>query len=246
MSLQRLQSFSFLKSSRFLFQFLKLPGKSILSNDDVSYFYSEITGGIQDNSVANRLDTDLMRDLSFVCESIEFPGQTLTTAESRIPGSLKIKTPVLRDYNEITASFLYPAEVPVYEMFSNWVINASIKNTRTQYYNDIVGEARIVQFLEGGSVIDATEQTGVASRKIEGQAPHNSIKLYNIYPISFAPIQSNWGDDGFQRLSVTFYFEGIDIKPYGRYADGRESAAVNARASRNRNTISRGFVGPRD
>ena len=119
MSLQRIQNFSFLKSSRFLFQFLSIP--KIVGADGVGYLFSDVVGGIIDNSIANKTYEGLLRDMTFICDSIEFPGQTLTTAERRIPGELKIKTPVSRDYSEINATFLYPAEFPLYEFFNNWI-----------------------------------------------------------------------------------------------------------------------------
>lgn len=224
MSLQRIQNFSFLKSSRFLFQFLSIP--KIVGADGVGYLFSDVVGGIIDNSIANKTYEGLLRDMTFICDSIEFPGQTLTTAERRIPGELKIKTPVSRDYSEINATFLYPAEFPLYEFFNNWIWSASLKSTQNYYFDEIVGQARIIQFLDGGQgAADVTERT------IEGQTPYNSASIHNIYPTSFAPLPSNWGDDGFHKMSVTFFFEGMEIIPYGQYATGRETDKIAARAA---------------
>ena len=231
MSLERLQSFSFLKSSRFLFQFLTLPKLvGAEEKDYIGYFYSATTGGIVDNSIQSKSISDLTRDMTFLCESIEFPGQSLTGVDYRIPGKLKIKTPTVREYNEITANFLYPEEFPIYELFNNWIWNASLKNSQNYYFDDIVGEARIIQFSEGGLGTNATGEV-----TIDNQVPYNKISLKNLYPTSISPLQSNWGDDGFHKLSVTFFFEGMDIYTYAQNALGRESEKIAARQQFQRN-----------
>lgn len=220
MSLQRIQSFSFLKSSRFLFQFLGIP--KFFNADGLGYFLSDTVGGAIDNSLSNKTYDSLLRDMTFICDSIEFPGQTLTTVESRIPGALKFKTPAAREYSEINATFLYPAEFPLYEFFNTWMWTASIHNTQNYYFDEIIGQARIIQFLEGG---EGSVETGT----IEGQTPYNSVSIKNIYPTSFASLPSNWGDDNFHKMSVTFFFEGMDITPYGQTVSTKESRAAEAR-----------------
>lgn len=222
MSLQRIQSFSFLKSSRFLFQFLGIP--KIIGTEDIGYFLSDIVGGIIDNSLSSKTYDSLLRDMTFICDSIEFPGQTLTTAEHRIPGHLKIKTPISREYSEINATFLYPAEFPLYEFFSQWMRSASAKNTQNYYFDEIVGQARIIQFLEGGEGV-----TDLESGTIEGQTPYNAVSIKNIYPLNFAPMPSNWADDGFHKMSVTFFFEGMEIIPFGQNVSTQEGIAAKAR-----------------
>jgi len=228
MSLQRIQSFSFLKSSRFLFQFLGIP--KIIGAEGVGYFSSDIVGGIIDNSLSSKTYDSLLRDMTFICDSIEFPGQTLTTSDHRIPGTLKIKTPTVREYSEINATFLYPAEFPLYEFFNEWMWSASAKNTQNNYFDDIVGQARIIQFLEGGEgATGGAGATELNSATIEGQTPFNAVSIKNIYPLSFAPMPSNWADDGFHKMSVTFFFEGMEIVPFGQNVSTKKGIAANAR-----------------
>lgn len=233
MSLERLQSYTFLKSSRFLFQFLKLPkiigdGKNEIAIDPEFVGYVNVPkygGGTLDLELGSMSYADIIRDITFLCESVEFPGQTLNGVDYRIPGTLKIKTPIARDYNEITASFLYPAELPVYELFNTWIWNISKKNSRNYYFDEIIGQARIFQFLDG--------DVGADSIDVEGFQPYNKISIQNMYPTSISPLQSNWGDDGFHRLSVTFFFEGMDITTYAQNSLGSESDKIQTRANQN-------------
>lgn len=37
------------------------------------------------------------------------------------------------------------------------------------------------------------------------------LRFYSAYPVSIAPVASNWGDDGFQRVSATFSYEYFTI-----------------------------------
>lgn len=213
MSLQTLQSFTFLKSSRFLFQFLKIPDVIGVTE----YGRSEIgsLGGnrIVDQSLSSKPYKELLRDMTFLCDAIEFPGQTLTTLDYRIPGTKKLKVPYVRDYNEITASFYYPESVPIFEFFSAWIVGISKRNTMTYYFDEIVGQARVTQFAEGESV---RGDVAAGIRSIENQPAYLTVNLKNMYPISFAPLQGNWGDDGFQKMSVTFFFEDISLETYSK------------------------------
>lgn len=152
------------------------------------------------------------RDLQFLCDSVEFPGQSLTAVDYRIPGTKKIKVPYVRDYNEITASFYYPKEAPTYQFFSDWVTKASTRNTQNEYYDDLVGEARIIQFQEGYQFQLGT--TGRISESIENQPVHLKVKLKKMYPLNFTSLSSNWGDDGFHKITVSFFFEDLEMEEF--------------------------------
>jgi hypothetical protein len=213
MSLQTLQSFTFLKSSRFLFQFTAIPdiiGVTEYGKSEIGSF-----GGnrIVDQSLSSKPYRELLRNMTFLCDSIEFPGQSLSTLDYRIPGTKKLKVPYLREYNEITASFYYPENIPMYEFFSSWVVGISKRNTATHYFDEITGQARVTQFAEGETV---RGDAAAGIRSIEGQPVYLTVNLKNMYPINFASLQSNWGDDGFQKMSVTFFFEDISLETYSK------------------------------
>lgn len=211
MSLQKIQTFTFLKSSRFLFQFLSIPKFLEIGVDrdnDPSLEFYDYLNMTRNTSLSSINYTELRRDMFFLCDSIEFPGQTVTGVDFKIPGTQKIKTPSARDYNEITATFLYPEQVPLYEFFHSWISKMSVRNTQNYYYNEIVSRARAIQYTDGGIS---------SARDIENQSPHTSIVFENLYPTSLTSMQSNWSDDGFQKLSVTFFFEYMKIRNHINY-----------------------------
>jgi hypothetical protein len=90
-----------------------------------------------------------------------------------------------------------------------------VGNTGSQLvsFDEITGQARVTQFAEGETV---RGDTAAGIRSIEGQPVYLTVNLKNMYPINFASLQSNWGDDGFQKMSVTFFFEDISLETYSK------------------------------
>ena len=192
MSLQRIQSFSFLKSCRYSFSLLSLP-RCIRRN--------LASSGV--------LFQDVISDGRFLCDSIEFPGQTLSTTDYRIPGSKKIKVPFLREYSEINATFYYPSQIPMYEFFYEWIATTSFRNTKNEYFDDITCQARIIQFKEGNEFSGNT-----INEIVDNQPVQMKVNLKNLYPLSVTSLSSNWGDDNFHKISVSFFFEDMEIKDF--------------------------------
>jgi hypothetical protein len=222
MSLQLLESLSFLKSSRFIFQLLTVPkfisegmkgtgngaGSLRIVNDDLS----QTT--ITDASLSSKTVPGILSYMPVLCESFEFPGQTITASDFRMPGRLKIKVPTIREINEIQATFLYPTEVPMYELFSSWIMNMSLVSSKTRYYNDVVAEAKLMQYDEKSSV--GANDWGT---------PFMTLNLNRIYPLSINSLQSNWSDDGFHRINVSFFIEDFSIDT--QQSESRSKAPEN-------------------
>lgn len=164
--------FEFLKSSRVEFSMVQLPN-------------------IFPSAYKNRVR---LRDLSYMCESLEFPGKNLSTVEFRQAGFNRAKIPILRNYSEISLTFLLPRDsrLPLYNMFSDWIEYAAPRDNVVPYYDDIVVKEgiRLTQYRD--SSVDAEEFR---------------VKLINAYPISISSIQGNWGDNDFAKLIVSLAFE---------------------------------------
>lgn len=184
---------SFLKSAKFFVRFDKLPNMAL---DSIS-----AVPGKSLIRTSELLDKNKIRNLSFLCDSVEFPGQTLTTSEYRIPGKLKIKAPYMRDMNEITLSFYHDRKIPVYKIFEDWIYNASPTNTRNAYFDDIVGNMTIIQFSE----IQSDTVSGQMSKYME-------TNIINALPLNFTSMPSNWADEGFHKISATFFYENMYTK----------------------------------
>jgi hypothetical protein len=181
----RMLNQNFLKSSKFAIRIPILP---------------DVAGGEDIRS----------EEFTFLCDSIEFPGQTLTTTEHRIPGRQKVKYAYQRDMNEVTMTFYHNTKFPLYQILSNWITNISPTNTNNQFFDDTVCNIELFQFE------DTTGARGLFSTFEEfiqflgnsnSSSKYMTVKLLNAYPLNFASMPSNWADDGFQKMTVTFFYE---------------------------------------
>lgn len=183
---------SFLKSAKFFVRFEGIP----------PFIASE--------SVA------IAKNLSFLCDSVEFPGQSLTSTEFRIPGKLKLKVPYLREINEVTFSFYHNTETPVYNIFKNWTEGSSIRNTQNRYFDDLVcKKITIMQFSEGSEsylreLLGTNQDIGTLVRQMD-MKKYMTVELQNAFPLNFSSMPSNWADEGFHKITSSFFFEDVTV-----------------------------------
>jgi len=186
---------NFLKSSRFCVQFPALS-KTIAGD------YSGITA----------------EELTFLCDSVEFPGQSLTTTEYRIPGKLKLKVPYLRELNEVTFTFYHNSKLPIYEIFAKWIQTTSNRNTENRYFDDLVcPKIKIIQFDESagirGFIRDIFDFNSSATGGVDKNlSKYMTVQLTNAFPLNFASMPSNWADDGFHKMTVSFFYEDVSVE----------------------------------
>jgi hypothetical protein len=117
-------------------------------------------------------------------------------------GYQKFKTPMSRDFNEVNINFYYPAHLPIFEFFSEWIETISSSSANNYYYDEITASwMNLFQYSD----------IAVTPRSPNQYSWKNDVvlntKLYNYYPLSVASLASNWGDDGLHRVSVTFFYE---------------------------------------
>jgi hypothetical protein len=184
-------------------QMMSLGGKFLKSNRFALKLYNLPT-------FVNYLSSDDFKNITFLCDSLEFPGQALTATERRYPGEFRKRIPYLRDANEVTLSFYFSEDIPIYQMFSGWIYGTSPTATTNEYYDNIVCDLHLAQFSE----IDSLLNIGFGGVKdlIRTQSEVMRVSLKNAYPINMASLPSNWADDGFHKISVTFAYETLDLK----------------------------------
>jgi hypothetical protein len=149
-----------------------------------------------------------LRQFTMLCDAVEFPGRSILTTDFNIPGRQKIRTPYKREFNEITLSFYHNTKFPIYEYFTSWVDSISFDSARTRYFNDIVTDISIFQFYDTtSSATSLLSVLGGARGADHVKYPQMTVKLLNAYPVSLASLPSNWADDGYHKISATFFYE---------------------------------------
>jgi len=168
-------------------------------------------------SIAGANEDIPSEEFTFLCDSVEFPGQTLTTSEFRMPGKLKLKVPYLRELNEVTLTFYHNNKLPMYRIFSDWISGASPTNTTNRYFDELVcPKITLIQFDEvAGATGFLKDIFNIFTQPQSGSSVNLSkymtVNLLKAYPLNFASMPSNWADDGFHKMSVTFFYEDINV-----------------------------------
>ena len=172
--INRVASQNLLRSCKFAAQFTGLP-----------------------NFLASFFQRDF-RQLTYLCDSIEFPGQVTTTVDYRIPGTLKIKVPYAREINEVNFSFYFPNDLPLYDIMNTWIKEISPTTNANKYFDNIVGQIILHQFKD----------TGTFGNQI---GTNMKVQLVDAYPLSVQSLPSNWADDGFHKINVSFFFRDFRV-----------------------------------
>jgi len=168
---------NFIKNAKFSMQFTRIP----------TFAYSDIVSSLD------------FRKLTFLCDSVEFPGQTLSTTDYRIPGQLKTKIAYARDVNEVNLSFYINDEVPMYTIMSNWIYGISFTSTQNRYFDEVVGTIELTQF----------EDTTLLNTSSPDAVRNMTIRLIDVYPITLQSMPSTWGDDGYHKVNVGFFLKDL-------------------------------------
>lgn len=149
-----------------------------------------------------KISADL-RKLTYLCDSIEFPGQTLTATDYRIPGKLKVKIPYLREINEVNFSFYFNNTLPLYAFMNEWIRQISFTSDSTRYFDEIVGQISLFQFED-----TARSFSIISSDKMK---QNMRVDLIDAYPVGVQALPSNWADDGFHKINVSFFFRNFNV-----------------------------------
>jgi hypothetical protein len=152
------------------------------SRFDVTLFVPAL---FKDSDVSMGLPTT--ERLSLRCESASLPGRTLQTHDLTIYGPTE-KFPYKSSYEDITLTFICSSSMIEKNLFDLWFdyINPS-ETWNFRYKRNYVTSILINQY-----------DTNVRMM--------HQIQLVDAFPVSIVPMDLNWNDDGYHRLSVTFAY----------------------------------------
>jgi hypothetical protein len=152
---------------------------------------------------------DTMQTLSLLCETAELPGKTLQTADVKVYGPT-YKVPYQKQFQDISLTFLCSVNGLERTLFDRWIekiMPSSTSNLR--FRDDYLTTIRILHLndAEGSSINQFTgeEFTDEAVKDLGGPII-KEVLLEDVFPLGYAAQQLNWGDDGFQKLTVQFSY----------------------------------------
>jgi hypothetical protein len=189
-------------------------------------------------------DNETTRSLQLQCETAELPGKNLVTQDVKIYGPT-YKMATHKQYaNEISLSFLCTNTGNERTFFDDWInyINPSLTNNMRYpggvdgYVNSYLTNITITQFTETFKTFDYDSWENY-SRQINqataGIGVVNTVVLIDSFPIGYAAQQLNWADDGFQRLTVQFAYNGFDNS--GTFSTRGSSSEISGDATIGKN-----------
>ena len=145
--------------------------------------------------------SNFSEQLSMLCEAAEMPGKALTSQNVVIYGP-GYNVPYLTTYQNITLTFYCTNIHTERLLFDLWM---------DSIVNPVTNNARFAKGINSSYMtgIDITQYDTNADKEIEIY----KVKLNDAFPISIAPQQLAWNDDGFQRLSVSFLYQTYSRMP---------------------------------
>lgn len=136
-----------------------------------------------------------MRDLTYLCESAEFPGRGFMAADIRYYGP-NFKVPYQTSYEDLNLTFICRDKFLERQLFDTWmeVINPS-STYNFAYRDDYCTTIEVYQMSD----IEASEgnPSSVAQYK---------FTFEKAWPVLVNPQPVTWADDNFHRLTVSFSY----------------------------------------
>jgi len=185
-------------------------------------------------------DGETTRSLQLQCETAELPGKNLVTQDVKIYGPT-YKMATHKQYaNEISLSFLCTNTGMERNVFDDWInyINPSLTNNMRYpggvdgYVNSYLTNITITQFTETFKLFDYDSRENFSQQiATAGPGVVNTVVLIDSFPIGYAAQQLNWADDGFQRLTVQFAYNGFDNS--GAFSTRGSSSEISGDARNN-------------
>jgi len=129
------------------------------------------------------------RNLTFRCESTQFPSRTFATTEQKFGTNPVEKHAYQTTYNDIEISFIVSEDMSEKKFFDAWMnlINPTA-SFDFSYRNDYITDFYVFQY-------DGTQTIKTYS-----------IALLDAFPISVNQLDLDWSNDNYHKLSVTFAY----------------------------------------
>ena len=154
---------------------------------------------------------DFIRQLTYLCESAEFPGRGFNMADMRYYGP-NFKIPYQTDYQETAMTFLCRTDSYERQFFDDWMEIINPTSTFDFAYKDNYKcEIHMFQFGDVGrrTTTDPNRENlppSPTSNEFTEPVATYSWTLHDAWPVLVNPQPVTWADDNFQRLAISFSY----------------------------------------
>ena len=152
--------------------------------------------------------------LSFLCNTAQIPGQTITTTEKALDFRSRAKGKV---YDDITLSFYCTEDMKVLRFFDDWMREIVLDTNRAGFHNNYVSTIEVHKLGKGAKgkfntqgVIGALGDNFLTDQTENTTADNEDTSittLFEAYPKRIEPIALEYGASGaINTLSVQFAY----------------------------------------
>lgn len=176
--------------------------------DPVTSFVNQALGRGPIDEQSRTSNSQLMKELSLLCENAEFPGKTLATHDARVYGPT-YKIPYMAQYSESNFTFLCTNQFQERAFFERWM--EAILPTDTN--NARFPKSEKSRYLTNIKVIkydDTANQVFV-------------VELQDAFPVGLSPQQVAWSDDAIMRLTVQFSYKYYKVVFQGGFNPSQDN-----------------------
>jgi hypothetical protein len=161
--------------------------KALLNSDA-----KDLVGAIAKNAISGGSLKNMIpdpRDISILCESVQFPGRQITTMDY-IADRQGVKVPYGVINEDVTMSFLLTNDYYMKNMFDAWLSGiVDVENYRVGYKKDFTTDI-VIQQLNSKNI------------------PVYGVRLENAFPITVSAVSlDNNSENSVQKMSVTLSYD---------------------------------------
>lgn len=133
------------------------------------------------------VSTNILNDLTYLCEATEMPGRRVDTVDLRYYGP-NFKMPYQPVYDDLSMIFVCRNDQREREFFDDWMEAINPSDTYNFNYKDEYSTTISLFHFDDEGI------------------PSYAYTIYEAYPIFVNPQPVTWVDDNYQRLTVNFTY----------------------------------------
>jgi hypothetical protein len=180
------------------------------------------------------LGTNYVEQLSLLCETAELPGKTLQTADVKVYGPT-YKIPYQKQFQDISLTFLCSNRGTERDIFDRWIDYIMPNETNNMSFPKGVNGNINEGYLTDITINHLNESISREDYDLGGDVIRK-IQLIDVFPLGYAAQPLNWGDDGFQKLTVQFAYRKFIDNPFDESGPDAVGVEVDAEIFRLRAT----------
>lgn len=203
---------AFLAHAAAHFDFSKAAKFGVLIYQPTGLVAGGLLGGLIGQTKATRFLGPAINSagLALQCEQAQLPGYSLNTVEQRIFGAPWTIAATPGDYQPLELTFISMGDMWERKFFEDWMEfilpKGSVRMTADNFVSTLVNADGVSRAAGSATYRNEYISTIQVIQFHDTGIPSGRYTFEECYPVAVAPQPLNWGDDGINRVNVTFRY----------------------------------------